>query len=282
MNRASIEALTRLRQFAVQPSVWDKVPWARRAGVLVILYGNKYGDLSTILTMRSKDMTSFAGHAALPGGKVDNVDEDPYQAARRETHEEIGIPNDDEALALKGYKLEHLTTLPAYLSRNLLAVRPSIAYLSSTNPGRDHMTDMPSIVDLASVTSPEVREVFSAPLKKFLSANTGWYTGKDANWGGLEWNQHWFKTIRKRKEVGENGWNNLWGMTANMVVDTARIAYDQEPQMVHRKPNHFGDEALIAALHEKGKLGSDRSQDEAINFVELFGEDSPLLKTRQA
>ncbi|CAN6595328.1 peroxisomal coenzyme A diphosphatase 1, peroxisomal [Trichomonascus vanleenenianus] len=287
MNSVSMRALDALRSFpAAKQSVWHRLPFTRRAAVLVILYGNKYGDLNSILTMRSSDMTSFAGHAALPGGKVDTVDESELTAARRETFEEIGIPADDEVLSQHGYSMEHLTTLPAYLSRNFLAVRPCIVHLYPTAPAgysdRDHITDLPAILGITQTQSPEVKEVFSAPLEHFLSNRTGWYSGKQVNWGGLGWNQHWFKTLRRNKSVGENGWLSVWGLTANILIDTARIAYGREPDMPHRKPNSFGDEELLQALLDKGKMTAERARGEDVNFEELFGKDNELLLSRRA
>lgn len=278
MNRS---ILNNLRRFAVQESVWNRVPYSRRAGVLLVLYENKWGDLSCILTMRTTQLSSFGGHAALPGGKADFEGESAIAVARRETHEEIGISQDDIELARQGYQIEHLTTLPAYLSRNLLAVRPSVVYLSGV--GHDPVTDLPHVLEKAYLPSAEVSEVFSAPFADFLSNRPGWYTGKYANWGGLKWNQHWFKTIRKKKEVGENGWYNVWGLTANILIDAARIAYQQEPMMEHRKPGLIGDEQLIEGLIDRHVLGRERIRGESlhVDFKKLFGKHSPLLQSRQ-
>lgn len=45
-------------------------------------------------------------------------------------------------------------------------------------------------------------------------------------------------------------------MTARMIVDAARVAYDQEPEFEHN--SHFGDEALIASLRRMGRLSAMR------------------------
>ncbi|CAI4216457.1 unnamed protein product [Parascedosporium putredinis] len=70
----------------------------------------------------------FSGHAAFPGGKADSADESPYQIARREAFEEIGLPMDDSKLPAP-FKLEFLCYLPHSLARNGLAVRPCVALL---------------------------------------------------------------------------------------------------------------------------------------------------------
>lgn len=48
----------------------------------------------------------------------------------------------------------------------------------------------------------------------------------------------------------------VWGMTARILVDVARLAYDQEPEFEHN--SEFGDEEMIAKLRKMGRLSSDR------------------------
>jgi coenzyme A diphosphatase NUDT7 len=283
MKARAVSALKSLRSVKPFHSVWEELPFSRRAAVLVLLYKDHSGDLASVLTMRSEDLSSFSGHAALPGGKADDAHESPLQVARRETFEEIGFPADDATLASRGYSLEVLATLPAYLSRNLLAVRPTIAFLDreKAHPADYNlMADMPRIINVGE--SKEVGEVFSCQLHQFLLNTPGWYVGKPVNWGGLTWNQHWFKAIRKKKEVGEKGWLSVWGLTANILVDTARLAFDTEPAMNHRAKEQLGDEEIIRALADRGKLPEviDKEADNNLRFNELFGDDSPLLRMR--
>jgi 8-oxo-dGTP pyrophosphatase MutT (NUDIX family) len=279
--------LARLRSYSLAgQSVWDQLPLSRRAAVFVLLYANKRGKLSVMLTMRAHGMSSFSGQAAFPGGKADFYSETPYITARREAWEEVGFPIDDKVLTDRGYEIEHLTTLPAYLSRNLLVVRPVVAYLThhSCKGEYNEIVDIPGIVDLCNYNSAEVHAVFSVPLHKFLENKSGWYSAKNVNWGGLNWNQHWFQAIRSHKHVGEPGWYSVWGLTANMVLDVARLAFGEEPSMPHRPPGKFGDEQLIEALHKHGLLPAerDRKKDLGISFVKEFGQNSPLLNSRCA
>lgn len=280
-------ALARLKGYKAPPSIWDRLHFSRRAAVMAILYKNRYGNLSTILTVRPGHMSSFAGDAALPGGKADFQEESAVEVASRETHEEIGIPRDQSELAKIGYTLEHLTTLPAYLSRNLLAVRPSVAYLHPLDESRGthHVTDLPSLLENVQLDPAEVHEVFSAQLERFLSSKPdGWYRDVPANWGGLKWNQHTFRLLRRTKKVGEQGWVNVWGLTANMLIDIARIAYSREPDMEHRKPGVYGDESILTGLYEHGVIDKPRERGENvdISFRKLFGRHSPLLDARKA
>ena len=45
----------------------------------------------------------------------------------------------------------------------------------------------------------------------------------------------------------------VFGMTARILVDVARVAYAQEPNFEHN--SHFGDEDMIVRLRKLGRLG---------------------------
>lgn len=48
----------------------------------------------------------------------------------------------------------------------------------------------------------------------------------------------------------------VFGMTARMIVDCARVAYGREPEFEHN--SHFGDEMMIAQLRRMGRLSARR------------------------
>jgi hypothetical protein len=48
----------------------------------------------------------------------------------------------------------------------------------------------------------------------------------------------------------------IFGMTARIIVDAARVAYAQEPEFEHN--SHFGDEEMIAKLRRLGRLSAVR------------------------
>lgn len=48
----------------------------------------------------------------------------------------------------------------------------------------------------------------------------------------------------------------VFGMTARIIVDAARVAYGREPEFEHN--SHFGDEAMIAQLRRMGRLSARR------------------------
>lgn len=52
----------------------------------------------------------------------------------------------------------------------------------------------------------------------------------------------------------------VFGMTARILVDAARVAYAREPDFEHN--SHFGDEALIGRLLAAGRLGGGRGRAE--------------------
>ncbi|KAL2270918.1 hypothetical protein VTJ83DRAFT_289 [Remersonia thermophila] len=135
LNAASAAAISRLRAYKPPPfPLWDRLPLSRRAAVLLLLYADRRGDLRVVITMRAASLRSFSGHAALPGGKADSLDETPYQIARREAYEEIGLPLDDGKLP-PPFRIEHLCYLPMNLARTEIVVRPCVALLH-TGDGR--------------------------------------------------------------------------------------------------------------------------------------------------
>lgn len=155
-----------------------------------------------------------AGQAALPGGKADSLTETPFQTARREAYEEIGLPLSDKSLPAP-YQIEELCQMPCNLARTELGVRPCIAYISP-NPSYawPKGKPMPSAEEalLPKLDAREVAAVFSAPFHNFLKASdehvtapagrdvgveaTGfpaqWYQGAWTDWHESRWRMHNF------------------------------------------------------------------------------------------
>lgn len=118
-------------------SVWHKVPMKRRAAVFVLLFLGPVGELRVVLTKRLLQLRSFPGHISLPGGLADLGLETPWQTARRETEEEIGLSADDQHLLAKyGFRLEHTCDMPCYLLRTFLVVKPVVGFLKWDKPPR--------------------------------------------------------------------------------------------------------------------------------------------------
>ncbi|KAK1755124.1 coenzyme a diphosphatase [Echria macrotheca] len=286
LNAVSAAAIARLRAYKPPPfPLWDRLHLSRRAAVLLLLFADRRGDLRVVITMRAASLRSFSGHAAFPGGKADTTDETPYQIARREAWEEIGLPMDDTKIP-SPFRIEHLCYLPMNLARTELIVRPCVAFL--------HVTQPPVPIDSTIATPPpnkptatkvednliprldakEVAAVFSAPFHNFLLATDEipqkkgkWYEGNWIHWHAHPWRVHYFgvpitdqrvvKPIgaekKKDDELAENGRYKVWGMTARILVDAATIAYGKAPEFEHN--SHFGDEEIILELDRMGQLG---------------------------
>ncbi|KAI1824534.1 NUDIX hydrolase domain-like protein [Xylaria intraflava] len=282
LNVVSAAAIARLRAYKPPPfPIWDRLPVSRRAAVLILLFADRRGSLRVVITMRAASLRNFSGHAAFPGGKADSLGESPYQIARREAWEEIGLPQDDSKLPAP-FRIEPLCCLPCSLAKTELVVRPCVAFLhadDSAAPTADEAM-MPRL------DAKEVAAVFSAPFSNFLlSADEPprpgdpplppghWYDGRWINWQADPWRVHNFHvpvhtqrvTTPKVRDGGLAALDDVpeeeqapvqrflvWGMTGRILVDAARIAYDREPEFEHNK--NYGDEVLIGVQAKEGKL----------------------------
>jgi 8-oxo-dGTP pyrophosphatase MutT (NUDIX family) len=257
--------------------------------------------------MRSAKLNTYAGQAAFPGGKADTLEESPWDTARREAYEEIGLPMDEEKL--KGFKVEHLCELPANLAKTELGVMPCVAYLSPTNTATTTAgssgNEDGGEVDVESRLIPrldpkEVAAVFTAPFHAFLKKNwTGegpgpvqkdgrpekWYRGAWTDWHESRWRMHNFyipKPPSDPSSMHENPEPNaldalttfrVFGMTARILVDAARVAYGEEPEFEHN--SHHGDEEMIARLLKMGRLSEERKKGDVLT-KEVLREASKI------
>ena len=267
--------------------------------------------------MRSASLRNYAGQAALPGGKADSLLETPWDTARREAYEEIGLPMDNGKL--KGFKVEHLCELPANLAKTELSVRPCVAYLSPTSTSLDSKTSSFGATDsevedrlIPRLDPKEVAAVFTAPFHAFLRKDwhgpgpapmqkngkpEKWYRGSWTDWHESRWRMHNFyipkpqssREMRKNSEAPSssqvsaqhgielpegddpspepNALDDLttfrvFGMTARILVDAARVAYGEEPEFEHN--SHFGDEEMIERLLKIGRLSEVRKKGEVL------------------
>lgn len=282
-----------------------------------MLFPDRHGELKVVLTMRSASLRNYAGQAALPGGKADSLEETPWDTARREADEEIGLPMDDAKL--KGFTVEHLCELPANLAKTELGVRPCVAYLSPTTStaASDGSAASDSAVEdrlIPRLDPKEVAAVFTAPFHAFLRKDWSgpgpapvqkngkpekWYRGSWTDWHESRWRMHNFyipKPPPASSEMRRNAANSqaplakssqhgsgvpegddprpepsalddmttfrVFGMTARILVDAARVAYGEEPEFEHN--SHFGDEEMIGRLLKIGRLSEVRKKGEVL------------------
>ncbi|KAF6838470.1 NUDIX domain-containing protein [Colletotrichum musicola] len=316
LNAVSAAAIARLRRYAPPPfPLWDRLPVSRRAAVLILLYADRRGDLRVVITMRAASLRSFSGHAAFPGGKADTLQETPYEIARREAWEEIGLPVDDARIP-KPFKIEPLCYLPYNLARTELVVRPCVAFLhadEAEDPAGDEEHPSPLVEErmIPRLDAKEVAAVFSAPFQNFLKAKDPevqqdgkrgrplppghWYDGSWIQWKEHPWRVHNFhvpvddqrvttpgdamdsehpqgnlagkleEEVSKTTDLAEDGSNTttgarfkVWGLTAHMLVDAARVAYGREPEFECNR--HYGDEEIILQAEKEGTLLTEKKR----------------------
>ncbi|KAI9889641.1 MAG: hypothetical protein M1814_005149 [Vezdaea aestivalis] len=295
LSVSSVGALARLRAYTAPQTIYSNLPVSRRAAVLILLYPDLRGDLRVVLTMRSKTLKSFPGQAALPGGKADDEAEGPFETARREAFEEIGLPQEASQLPYP-FRVEHLCELPTHLAKTELAVRPCVAFLHSS--GRSAEDNLMPRLD-----AKEVAAVFSAPFHNFLRDQDetkegdavvddpkDWYSGSWSTWHEKQWRMHEFfvptagqhvtkstSTEPSQQEAVEHldmaekagllSRYRVWGMTAKVLVDAARVAYGEEPNFEYN--SHHGDEDMIVNLQKMGRMGIKRKAGEQLTKSDM-------------
>lgn len=212
------------------------------------------------------------GQAAFPGGKADSLEETPFEIARREAWEEIGLPRDDSKIP-RPFRIEHLCQLPFSLAKTALAVRPCVAFLHSEDNSGSKASSVEDNM-IPRLDAKEVAAVFSAPFHNFLrekdevregdtvpGKRSDWYKGVWIDFNDTRWKMHnFFVPINNQRvskpKIRESGQAALaeqldeeedeettrykvWGMTARMLVDAARVAYGEEPEFdVSRSPSY--------------------------------------------
>ncbi|KAI2628968.1 NUDIX hydrolase domain-like protein [Xylaria nigripes] len=291
LNVVSAAAIARLRAYRPPPfPTWDQLPVSRRAAVLILLFADRRGGLRVVITMRAASLRNFSGHAAFPGGKADSLSESPYQIARREAWEEIGLPLDDSKLPAP-FRIEPLCCLPCSLAKTELVVRPCVAFLHADDKPNAPPTPTFDEAMMPRLDAREVAAVFSAPFENFLHSTDEaplpsdpplppghWYDGRWVKWHENSWRVHNFHvpvhtqrvTTPKVRDSGLAALDEgeeapvqrflVWGMTARILVDAARIAYAREPGFEHNL--HYGDEALITQQAKEGKILTEKKRKE--------------------
>jgi coenzyme A diphosphatase NUDT7 len=183
-------------------------------------------------------MNSHAGQVAFPGGKLDEEDlGDDIECALREAKEEIGLNRNH---------VKVLTVLPPILSAGLISVRPVVCAVTDEKnfSKMDWLRNQPS----------EVERTFSVRLDQFLREDER-HTFNDHAWKNAPCaiRVHSFRVDEEEmqmvgegkessKESSSSSNNNnsekkkkkttsvCWGLTAAVLIETAKIVYNKEPE----------------------------------------------------
>lgn len=153
-----------------------------RAAVMVPLVERPTG-LTVLLTQRATHLKNHPGQVSFPGGRMEPHDAGPWEAALRETREEIGL--DPGFVTLAGYLHDHMV-LTGYL------ITPAVAFV---RPGFTLALDL-----------TEVDDVFEVPLEFVL--DPAHHVPRSRAFGGHEF-------LTYDIPWGER---HIWGATAGMLL----------------------------------------------------------------
>ena len=158
-----------------------------RAAVLVPLVERPTG-LQVLLTQRASHLKNHPGQISFPGGRIESADSGPWEAALRETREEIGL--EPQFVTRAGYLQDHLVI-------SGFRVTPAVGFVQ---PGFNLHLD-----------ETEVENVFEVPLEFVLDLRN--HLPRDRSIAGHTVITH---------EIPYEG-RQIWGATASMLITFARL-----------------------------------------------------------
>ena len=140
--------------------------------------------------------------------------------------------------------------MPANLASFEVGVRPCVAFLST---GQEPTSANAEERLMPRLNAKEVAEIFTAPLQKFVRARapldgTDTHTGVryEGSWiqvkSGGRWRAHRFYVPKQNAAKVDDAYT-VWGLTARILVDAARLAYDVTPDFEHNET--MGEEAML-------------------------------------
>lgn len=174
---------------AAMSSFVEGAPPLRDAAVLVPLVERKAG-LNVLLTRRADHLNSHAGQISFPGGRVEESDGSPIEAALRESEEEVGL--DRSFVTVSGI-------LDTYSTGSGFRILPVVGFVRE---GFSLKAD-----------AGEVAEIFEVPFAFLMDPDN--HERHSAVWKD------------KRREYYAMPYEDyyIWGATAGMLVNLYRRLY---------------------------------------------------------
>ncbi|XP_071958751.1 peroxisomal coenzyme A diphosphatase NUDT7-like isoform X2 [Antedon mediterranea] len=167
--------------------------YLKRAAVLIPLF-LKNGEVYVLLTVRAKNMRSYGGDVAFPGGMRDKCDEDDVDTATREAWEEIGLPKHDIEIISQG---------PVFITKTNIMVIPVIGFIPNNFK--------------PNLNVDEVEDSFCVPLLDFLKTDKHCHRIID------RYHLHEFTHNIRNKTY------KTWGLTAAICINIATVVFNQKP-----------------------------------------------------
>lgn len=164
----------------------------RQASVLVPLYVNA-GELWTVLTKRTDTLPSHRSQIAFPGGGRE-LKEDPWAAALRESHEEIGL---DPKLVLRLGELDEVESPAGF---RVIPCVGAIPFPHKLQPNE-----------------AEISEVFNLPLSAFTNPQL------------VEERAVTINGVPRNLRIYHVGSRQIWGLTAR-VLQNLLVRLGLEPE----------------------------------------------------
>ncbi len=173
---------------ALRERVRRALPAIRVAAAVLVPVVERDGELSLLLTQRSRTLRDHAGQIAFPGGRIEPEDRDPWTAALREAHEEIG---------LEASRVEFAGYLPDHLIVTGFRVTPAVGFVAPDYRLR--------------VAAEEVDEAFEVPLAFLFDAAN--LRERERRIGDTSFAVY---------DITYGG-RRIWGATAGMVMTLRRM-----------------------------------------------------------
>jgi 8-oxo-dGTP pyrophosphatase MutT (NUDIX family) len=192
----------------VRPRTYDRarMPPARSAATLLLVYPGEDGTLTTPLTVRHAGLRDHAGEVSLPGGSVEAEDTSPQAAALREAWEEIGV--DAGSVRIIG-QLDDI-----WIPVSNFELRPFVGAAAFRPELRPHTDEVAAIVEL-----PLTLLVDDEAITEELIEGRGW---------------------RLQAAVYRYGGERIWGATARTLAMFAAVLR----HALREAPNRSDDQRL--------------------------------------